>query len=168
MQVVVGRVGRAHGIRGDVTVELRTDFPERRFAAGSVLTGGDRTFTVKSAREHSRRWLVRFEEVPDRTAAEQLGGIELTADVPDNETLDGDDYFDRELIGLDVYTSGHKIGAVVGVEHLGAQDALVIAIKQREVLVPFVAALVDVDLDAGRVDVADRPGLLDPTTADEA
>lgn len=168
MDVVVGRVGRAHGIRGDVAVDLRTDFPERRFAAGNVLTGDGRTLTVKSAREHSRRWLVRFEEIADRTAAEQLAGVELTADVPDDETLDADDYFDRDLIGLDVYTRGHRIGSVVGVQHLPAQDTLLIRIREREVLVPFVAALVEVDLDAGRVDVADVPGLLDPNAAEEA
>lgn len=171
MLVVVGRIGRAHGIRGELSVDPRTDFPERRFAIGAVLQTDAGTLTVRSARRHSAkgaaRWLLTFTEVADRTAAERLGGMLLSAEVPDDEQLEDDEYFDRELIGLDVEAGGVLVGSVTGVVHSAAQDTLEVRIDGRSVLVPFVAALVEVDRAAGRVVVADRPGLLNPDAADE-
>ncbi|HWV27896.1 MAG TPA: ribosome maturation factor RimM [Aeromicrobium sp.] len=168
MQVVVGRIGRAHGIRGELSVDVRTDEPDRRFAAGQQLTGGRRTFTVESSRHHQGRLLVRFAEVTDRTAAEQLTGTLLEVDIdPDEVPEDDEEFYDHQLVGLSAVADEREVGTVVDVLHLPEQDLLVIEVDGREVLVPFVAELVpEVDLAAGRLVVTDRPGLLDPDDAE--
>jgi 16S rRNA processing protein RimM len=167
--VVVGRIGRAHGIRGDVAIEVRTDEPDRRFALNTTLIAGDRTLTVAKTRWHSGRLLASFAEVPDRTAAELLGGTVLEADVdPDELPSDEGEFYDRQLIGLAVRrTSGDVVGAITSVVHHGEQDTLVFTTGSgTEILVPFVSAIVPtVDLDNGYVVVADVPGLLDPENA---
>lgn len=174
MRVVVGRIGRAHGIRGDLSVDTRTDEPERRFAPGSSVLcrvgNVDRVLTIASARPHSGRLLVSFVEVADRTAAEQLHGVVLEVEVDPDETPEDDDaFYDRQLVGLDVVVAGVVRGTVLEVLHPPAHDSLLVAIDGRRVQVPFVEALVpEVDLDAGTVTVVDRPGLLDPDAADEA
>jgi 16S rRNA processing protein RimM len=164
VRVTVGRIGRAHGIRGDVTIDVRTDEPERRFARGAVVTTNGRALTVTDSRWHSGRLLVTFAEVPDRTAAEQLRGMVLEADIDPDERPDEDDaYYDRQLVGLDAQTTdGVLIGTVASVVHHDEQDTLIIRADGREIMVPFVAAIVPtVDLDAGHVVIADLPGLLD-------
>jgi len=88
--VVIGRIGRAHGIRGELNVDIRTDEPERRFAPGSSIICAGRTLTVASSRHHSGRLVVAFREVPDRTAAEELHGSILETEVDESE---------REAIG---------------------------------------------------------------------
>lgn len=174
IRVVVGRIGRAHGVRGEVGVEVRTDEPDRRFASGTALAVDDsgRTLVVRSARPHAGRLLVTFEGVDDRTRAEALRGCLLTADVePAERPDDPEEYYDHQLAGLSVRTpSGEPVGAVTEVLHLPAQDALAVRTEEgREVLVPFVAALVpSVDVDAGVVVVEDVPGLLDPDAAEPA
>jgi 16S rRNA processing protein RimM len=176
--VVVGRIGRPHGIRGEVTVEVRTDAPELRFAPGSVLATDPARpgpLTVAAARWHSGRLLLSVEGVRDRTAAEGLRGLVLSAEVPDDEVPDDpEEYFDHQLRGLAVVdTAGQSIGVVDDVVHLPGQDLL--AVRRdggREVLVPFVAELVpEIDPDAGRLVVDLPPGLLEldePDTADSA
>jgi 16S rRNA processing protein RimM len=167
--VVVGRIGRAHGIRGDVAVDVRTDEPERRFARGAVLTAGARTLTVATSRWHSGRLVVSFAEVSDRTAAEQLRGTMLETDVDPEELPEEDDaYYDRQLIGLEARTNdGVVIGQVTSVVHHDEQDTLIIAADGRELMIPFVSALVPaVDLLAGHLVVVDVPGLLDPASAE--
>lgn len=169
MRVVVGRIGRAHGIRGDVSVETRTDEPQRRFAPGSSVLCRDGVLTVKASRPHSGRLLVTFAEVADRTAAEQLHGALLEVDVdPDDVPEEEDAYYDHQLVGLRVIVAGTERGTVLEVLHLPAQDSLLLAVDGRRVQVPFVEALVPaVDLEAGTVTVVDQPGLLDPEAADE-
>ncbi|WP_374999635.1 ribosome maturation factor RimM [Aeromicrobium sp. CTD01-1L150] len=171
MEVVVGRVSRAHGIRGELTVQVRTDEPERRFAPGSSLSGDDGPLEVAGSRRHSGRLLVRFVGIEDRTAAEALHGQLLRAEVDPAAVPEADDeFYDHQLVGLDVRRgTGERIGVVREVTHLPAQDLLAIDVDGREVLVPFVEALVpDVDLAAGTLTVADVPGLLDPDEAEEA
>lgn len=172
VEVVVGVVGRAHGVRGDVAVDLRTDEPERRFAAGARLRVEDaaRVLTVASSRWHSGRLLVRFEELADRTAAEQARGLVLVTDVePDEPPEDEGEYYDRQLVGLDVVTTdGTAAGRVVAVLHPAGQDLLEIETPGGSRLVPFVEALVpEVDLAAGRLVVAEVPGLLTDAEPDE-
>ena len=167
--MVVGRIGRANGIRGDVAVDVRTDEPERRFARGAVLTAGARTLTVATSRWHSGRLVVSFAEVSDRTAAEQLRGTMLETDVDPEELPEEDDaYYDRQLIGLEARTDdGAVIGQVTSVVHHDEQDTLIIAADGRELMIPFVSAIVPtVDLLAGHLVVADVPGLLDPASAE--
>ncbi|SEQ15521.1 ribosome maturation factor RimM [Microlunatus flavus] len=177
VEVTVGALGRAHGIRGDVAIDLRTDEPERRFADGARLRveGSTRVLTVESSRWHSGRLLVHFVELADRTAAEGARGLVLVTDVPSDEvpTEEGE-YYDRQLLGLAVETTdGRAVGTVRDVLHPGPQDLLEITTDAGIRLVPFVEALVpEVDLAGGRIVVADVPGLLtdladEPDQADE-
>ncbi len=170
MLVVIGRIGRAHGIRGELNVQIRTDEPARRFAPGSPIICGDRTLTVEASRHHSGRLLVAFREVPDRTAAEQLHGAVLEADIdPSQSPDDPDELYDHQLVGLHVRAADETVvGMVTRVMHGPGQDALVIDAGAHEVLVPFVAALVPVvDVDAGYLQLNDVPGLLDPGAAEQ-
>jgi 16S rRNA processing protein RimM len=173
VQVIVGRIGRAHGIKGEVGIEVRTDEPDRRFGVkGTLITVSDppRTLTIEATRWHSGRLLVKFEGVPDRTAAEQLRNLEVQAEVGEDERPeDPDEFYDRDLIGLRVRTAeGEDAGEVITVVHLPSQDLLEIRRPAgNAVLVPLVAELVpSIDLTAGYVVVADRPGLLDPEGAE--
>ena len=171
MQVVVGRVSRAHGIRGELTVQVRTDEPERRFAPGSSLFADGRRLEVAGSRRHSGKLLVRFVGVDDRTAAEALHGQVLEAEVDPADAPDAEDeFYDHQLIGLSARrASGEQVGTVRAVTHLPAQDLLTLDVGGREVLVPFVEELVpEVDLETGTVIIADLPGLLDPDGAEEA
>jgi 16S rRNA processing protein RimM len=170
VRLVVARIGRAHGIRGEVTVEVRTDAPGERFVPGASLhlTGphglaGVDSVTLASVRDHNGTLLLGFEEVGDRTAAETLRGALLEADVP-AETGDPDAWYDHQLVGLRVLDpDGARLGDVVAVEHPPAQDLLVVRRPDGEQrLVPFVAALVPrVDVARGVVVVDAPPGLLD-------
>ena len=178
IEVVVGRVGRPHGLRGDVTVEVRTDEPGRRFAAGAVLRAEPprgsasplRALSVAGSRWHSGTLLVRFEELPDREAAEAARGILLFATVDDAEAPeDPDEFYAHQLVGLAAYDeNGARLGEVTGLVRGGAQDLLAVRTPDgREALVPFVKALVpEVDLAARRLVVADRPGLVAPLPED--
>jgi 16S rRNA processing protein RimM len=170
MRLVVGRIGRPHGIRGDVVVDVRTDDPGLRFAVGSVLATEPAAvgpLTIGGARWHSGRLLVSFDGVPDRNAAQELGGVLLTVESDDLEDLsDTGEYRDHQLVGLTVLTSaGERVGTVADVLHYG-QDLLVIKgdgpRQGAEILVPFVAALVpEVDLPGGRLVIDPPPGLLE-------
>lgn len=165
VEVIVGRIGRAHGIRGELTIEPRTDEPERRFRPGVTLReeGGSRRLTVAGRRWHSGRLLVRFDEVSDRNRAEEWRGVLLVAAVPVAERPAGaGEFWDRELIGLTVLTMSGAVGGVVRrVEH-GPQDLLVVQTPRGdERLVPFVEQLVPtVDLAGGTLTLADVAGLL--------
>jgi 16S rRNA processing protein RimM len=174
MQLVVGRIGRPHGIRGDVLVDVRTDDPELRFAPGSVIAtepAADGPLTIAGFRWHSGRLLLHFAGFDDRDHAEDLRGITLVVDSGDlGDTGDPDDFRDHQLIGLTVLTrAGEPVGRVTDVMHSG-QDLLVIAgegaRQGTEILVPFVAPLVpEVDVAAGRLVIDPPPGLLDPDSA---
>jgi 16S rRNA processing protein RimM len=178
IEVVIGRIGKPHGIRGEVTVEVRTDEPDRRFVVGTSVraerpSGADAPWTeltVASTRWHQSTLLVRFEELPDRTTAEAARGLLLHADVPADESPDDpDEFYDHQLVGLAAEDlDGRALGEVTAVLH-GAQDLLQVrAIDGRDALVPFVAVLVpEVDVAAGRVVIADRPGLVTPFPEDE-
>jgi len=169
MQLAVGRILRPHGIRGEVTVEVRTDDPGERFASGRVLATdppGTGPLTVESARWHSGRLLVTFAGVADRDRAESLRGAWLTVDSAQLPApADPDEFHDTDLIGLRVLTAaGEAVGTVSDVRHYG-QDLLVIEPETgggRELLVPFVAAIaVEVDVAAGRLVIDPPPGLLE-------
>lgn len=165
VDVVVGTVGRAHGLRGEVTVFSRTDLPGERFAPGrTVRTGAGRTLTVAEVRAHQGTLLLRFVETPDRSAAESLRGCELWSSVQADEVpSDDQDFYDRHLIGLAARTAdGREVGSVTAVMHLPAQDVLVLRTPAGERLIPFVEALVpEVDMAAGFLVIAPIPGLLD-------
>lgn len=174
IDVLVGRIGKPHGIRGEVTIDVRTDEPERRFAQGAVLrvelprgsASTLRSLTVASARWHQGVLLVSFEQLGDRNAAEAARGLLLHAEIPaDARPDDPEEYYHHQLVGLRVLDlDGTQIGTVRGLVPGTAQDLLAVTASDgRETLVPFVKALVpEVDLAGGLVVVADRPGLVSP------
>ncbi|HXW88064.1 MAG TPA: ribosome maturation factor RimM [Streptosporangiaceae bacterium] len=174
MQLVVGRITRPHGVRGELAVEVRTDDPDLRVAAGVVLAtepAAAGPLTVTGTRWHSGRLLVRFAGVEDRNSAEDLRGTLLVVDSGDLEDpTDPDEFRDHQLIGLRVIgPGGEQVGTVDDVLHSG-QDLLVVAGSGAragaEILIPFVSAIVsDVDLAAGLLHVDPPPGLLDPEAA---
>ncbi|MDY0114318.1 MAG: ribosome maturation factor RimM [Corynebacterium sp.] len=186
--VQIGRVIKPHGVRGEVVVDATTDDPAGRFAVGEVLVGKqagrERELTVKSMRPHQGRLLVFFDEVPDRNDAETLRGMRFFA----APVFDDDDeaYYDHELIGLRVLNVGdvdeatatarayegelpepEDIGEITGVIRNPTQRLLQVALDGdgdagREVLVPFVHALVPiVDVDNGAVVITPPDGLLE-------
>lgn len=164
VEVIVGTVGRPHGLRGEVSVTSRTDFPAERYAPGVRLrTGTGRVLTVADSRRHQGSLLVRFAEIADRAAAEEVRGADLWAAGMPAEETNGEDYHDLDLIGLAVVDpAGAPLGAVTDVRHYPAQDILVVRTPHGERMVPFVRDLVPaVDLAAGRVEVVTIPGLLD-------
>jgi 16S rRNA processing protein RimM len=168
VQLVVARVGRAHGIRGEVTVEVRTDEPEVRLGPGAVLATdppGVGPLTIETGRVHSGRLLLRFAGVHDRTGAEALRNTLLVAEVdPDESPEDPEEYYDHQLIDLDVVTrDGRAVGRVEEIAHLPAQDLLVVRRPDGgEALIPFVTEIVpEVDLSLQRMVVDPPPGLLE-------
>lgn len=172
MQLVVGRIGRAHGIKGEVTVEVRTDEPESRLGPGAVLATEPASagpLTIASGRVHSGRLLLRFEGVADRTAAEALRNTLLIAEVdPEEAPEDPDEYYDHQLVDLDVVTSdGTEVGRIAEISHLPYQDLLVVERPDgTEVMVPFVSEIVpEIDLKQQRAVITPPPGLLDEAEA---
>ncbi len=175
MELTVGRVVKAHGVSGEVVVELRTDDPAARFAPGNALRakqprgGGERSYVIESAREHGARLLVRLAGVHDRDAADALRGSLFVIDSADLPPIDeADTYYDHQLEGLNVRTTtGQEVGVVAEVVHTAAGELL--AVRRRdegEVLVPFVSAIVtSVSLDDGSgkgvVEIDPPEGLLD-------
>jgi 16S rRNA processing protein RimM len=164
MDLVVGRVVKAHGVTGEVVVEIRTDDPDIRFAPGSSLRGRpsrggpERRYVVESAREHSGRLLVRLDGVDDRNAADALRGIIFLVDSEELPPIeDPDEYYDHQLEGLQVVTiAGTPVGSVAEVLHTAAGELLSVRTEEGEVLVPFVSAIVT------SVSLADRTIEIDP------
>ena len=164
--VRVARIGKPHGIRGDVTVQLFTDEPEERFVPGAVLEGRrgrggrDGELTVARARWNKDILLLGFEEVSDRNGAEELRGTELYAE-PDAPGED-EGWYEEDLVGLAVLVDGERIGAVTGLVTGEVQDLLEVGLDSgTEALVPFVEEIVpELDLEAGTVTLDPPPGLL--------
>jgi 16S rRNA processing protein RimM len=170
-ELLVGIAVRTHGLRGELVVEVHTDSPDERFAAGSVLLARAAddapagSLTVESARAHSGRLLVKFAEVPDRTAAEAMRGTRLLVDAgalppPD----DPDEFHVHQLEGLRAeLADGTVVGTVREVVHGPGGELLVLERPELpDALVPFVRAIVPtVDLDGGRVVLTPPEGLLD-------
>ncbi|MEO8828486.1 ribosome maturation factor RimM [Lapillicoccus sp.] len=176
-ELVVARIGKPHGLLGEVTVQLHTDDPERRLVTGATFatqaqpgSGVPRTLTLRSTRVHNGTWLLAFEQIPDRTGAESLRGTQLLADVDDLQRLDDDDdegWYEDELLGLAVVTrDGRQVGTVSGLQTGTVQDLLVVALTGGgDAYLPFVEAIVpEVDVPAGRVVVAPPDGLLELNT----
>ncbi|MFW0784645.1 ribosome maturation factor RimM [Gordonia sp. CPCC 206044] len=170
MDLVVGRVVKSHGIRGELVVDVRTDDPEARFAQDVSLRGrlpkggGEKTFTVTAARQHAGRLLLSLAEVSDRTAADALRGTLFLIDSADVESGDDpDEFYDHELEGLPVSTvQGDEVGTVSSVLHLPGGEVLTVRTPDdREVLIPFVRQIVPV-VTRERIEVDPPDGLLDP------
>ncbi|MDF0531246.1 ribosome maturation factor RimM [Tsukamurella sp. 8F] len=172
MELVIGRVVKSHGIRGEVVVEVRTDSPDLRFFDGAVLTGrrpredSVAQYTVTASREHSGRLLLTLAEVSDRTAADAIRGTLFVIDSSEVEPSDDpDEFYDHELEGLEVrLADGTVVGTVGEVLHPPGGELLSVrAADRREILVPFVKAIVPVvDVAAGIIEIDPPEGLLDP------
>lgn len=173
MELVVGRVVKSHGVRGELVVEVRTDSPEQRFAPGSRLVGrtgrgrtsADREVVIEAARSHSGRLLVRLDGIRDRDSADAVRGMLL---IVDSDSLpapdDPDEFHDHQLVGLRALdTAGVVLGEVTEITHTPAGELLGVRLEDgTDALVPFVTEMVpEVDLDAGTCVIDPPEGLLD-------
>ncbi|WP_329380944.1 ribosome maturation factor RimM [Streptomyces sp. NBC_01716] len=168
MQLVVARIGRAHGIKGEVTVEVRTDEPELRLGPGAVLATEPASagpLTIETGRVHSGRLLLRFAGVSDRTGAEALRNTLLIAEVdPQDMPEDPDEYYDHQLMDLDVVLAdGTEVGRITEITHLPSQDLFIVERPNgTEVMIPFVEEIVtEIDLAEQKAVIDPPPGLID-------
>ncbi|TRW45162.1 ribosome maturation factor RimM [Georgenia yuyongxinii] len=176
MLLTVAIIGGPHGLKGEVRLDLRTDDPQRRLAEGSVLEtepADAGPLTVVRARRSAEATYVIFDEARDRTAAESLRGVRLVVESDEDEDDDDEGWYPHQLVGLRaVHVDGRELGTVADLEHLPAQDVLVITEPDgAEARVPFVAELVPaVDPDAGTVTLDPPRGLFaaDPADDDES
>jgi 16S rRNA processing protein RimM len=170
LELTVGRVVKAHGVTGEIVVEVRTDDPEARFAPGAVLRAKasdhrERDYVVQASRPHGNRLLVRLAGVAGRDAADALRGSLFVIDSGDLPPIDEPDtYYDHQLEGLLVRTTaGSDLGTIAEVLHTAAGELLAVNRGQAgELLVPFVSAIVtSVSLDSGIVEIDPPEGLLE-------
>ncbi|MFI8594902.1 ribosome maturation factor RimM [Microbacterium sp. NPDC078428] len=170
-QLRVGRLVKAHGLKGALKLELYTDDPGGRFTPGATFTlqvpesspWHGKPLTVREFRWMNGHPVAFFEGVDDRNAAEALVRAILWIDADATaEPSEPDAWYDHQLTGLDVVRDGVSVGRVIRVEHLPAQDLLIVKAGEREIMVPFVGAIVpEVDVDAGRVVVTPPAGLFE-------
>ena len=179
-QLRVGRLVKAHGLKGALKLELYTDDPARRFVPGAAFTlqvpeaspWHGKTITVREHRVMNGSSVVFFEGVEDRNAAEELVKAILWIDQDEAEEPEDDAWYDHQLTGLDVVRDDVVVGRVIRVEHLPAQDLLIVRPASgsgSEIMVPFVSAIVPtVDIAAGRIIVTPPAGLFEELAEDEA
>jgi 16S rRNA processing protein RimM len=170
-QVRVGRLTKAHGLKGALKVELYTDDPARRFVPGATFTlqvpasspWHGRTLELAELKWYNAHAVAFFKDVPDRTAAETLVKAILWVDQDPTEVTDEEDaWFDHQLIGLRVLRDGAEVGTLTQIDHLPAQDLLTVTTPTGDVLVPFVKAIVTaVDVAAGTITVNPPLGLFE-------
>jgi 16S rRNA processing protein RimM len=174
----VGRLLKAHGLKGAIKLELYTDSPNERFAPGSVLklqvpeesSWFGKTLTVRELRLYHNAPVVFFEGVEDRSVAETLVKAILLIERDNSELpVEPDAWYDHQLVGLAVYRSGAHIGKITRVDHLPAQDLLVIESEGKELLLPFVKAFVpSVDVKNNRLEITPPGGLFEELEEQDA
>jgi len=171
--VRIARIGRPHGIRGEVTVQVFTDEPETRFAPGEVLevrdapAGVPKRLTVTGARWNKQILVVAFAECPDRSTAEAWRDVQLYG-VP-LEAVEDDEWYEDDLMGLEVRVDGRRVGEVTALITGTVQDLLQVALDgvDTPALIPFVEEIVpEVDVEAGTVTLTPPPGLLELATGE--
>jgi 16S rRNA processing protein RimM len=177
-QLRVGRLTKAHGLKGAIKLELYTDEPERRFVPGAVFTLQVPTGSVwhgKTLQLDELKWynghpVAFFKDVPDRTVAESLVKAILWVDHdPAEPSTDENAWYDHQLVGLSVLRDGAVVGTVSAIDHFPAQDLLTVTTASGEVLVPFVTAIVPtVDIEAGTLTVTPPPGLFEEVDLDDS
>ena len=169
-QLRVGRLTKAHGLKGALKLELYTDDPERRFVPGASFSlqvpeaspWHGKRLELAELRWYNGQPVGFFAGVTDRTAAESLVKAILWVDQDPDEPAEPDAWYDHQLVGLDVVRDNETVGVIDRLEHLPAQDLLVVRIDDREVLVPFVRAIVpEVDVEQHRVVVTPPEGLFE-------
>ncbi len=174
-QLRVGRLVKAHGLKGAFKLELYTDDPDGRFVPGATFTlqvpesspWHGKTVTVREFRWMNSHPVVFLEGVDDRNAADELVRAILWIDQDtDEESTEDDAWYDHQLVGLDVVRDGEVVGRIARVDHFPAQDLLIVKAGEREIMVPFVAAIVpEVDVRAGRVIITPPAGLFEEIEA---
>lgn len=181
-QLRVGRLVKAHGLKGALKLELYTDDPDGRFVPGAVFTlqvpesspWHGKTVTVREFRWMNSHPVVFFEDIEDRESADSIVRAILWIDQDvSGAVVEEDAWYDHQLVGLEVIRDGVRVGRIIRVDHLPAQDLLIVApdAGDREILVPFVAAIVpEVNPLAGHIVVTPPPGLFEelPAEPDEA
>lgn len=163
MQLVVGRIGRAHGVQGEATIEVRTDDPDIRFAVGQTVTLEDgRSLKISGNRWHNQILLLSFSGIKDRNQVEELRDQLLYAEVDTNSTEPGEYHF-QQLIGSQVLLpDGGNLGLVSEVVQLPGQDLLSVASQKGEVLIPMVKQIIiSIDVDKKLIKINPPEGLLD-------
>jgi 16S rRNA processing protein RimM len=178
-QLRVGRLVKAHGLKGAIKLELYTDDPEGRFVPGATFTlqvpesspWHGKPLTVREFKWMNSHPVAFFEGVDDRDAAEGLIRAILWVDEDIQASpAEEDAWFDHQLVGLDVVRDGQTVGKVARVDHFPSQDLLIVKVRDEEILVPFVKAIVpEVDIAGGRVIVTPPAGLFEeiPDEADD-
>jgi 16S rRNA processing protein RimM len=173
MDVVVGRLGRPHGVHGEISVEVRTDDPEKRFAIGAKVTlkDADKELTIVATRWHLDRMLITFAEVTDRNQADEVKGKTITVSVIEEEiSTKTNEFYEFQLVGLPVFdTEAKELGEVKEVLPGTAQSLIVVKTAKGEVLVPFVNQIVPkVDLENKKIIMNPPVGLFDEENAEDA
>ncbi|MCF8547062.1 MAG: ribosome maturation factor RimM [Microbacteriaceae bacterium] len=173
----VGRLLKAHGLKGAIKLELYTDDPALRFVPGSVYTlqvpdespWVGKTITLKELKWYNDQAVVFLDGIDDRDAAESLVKAILWVDEDqDSRPVEEDAWYDYQLIGLTVRRNGHAVGTISRVDHFPSQDLLIVDTGDAEVLVPFVKAIVTgVDIEAGTMDIDPPIGLFEDPVDDE-
>jgi 16S rRNA processing protein RimM len=178
-QLRVGRLVKAHGLKGALKLELYTDDPDGRFVPGATFTlqvpesspWHGKPLTVREFRWMNSHPVAFFEGVDDRTAAEELVRAILWIDQDaETTTVEDNAWYDHQLVGLDVVREGAVVGRVIRVDHFPAQDLLIVRPtgSDAEILVPFVSAIVpEVDIAAGRLVVTPPAGLFEDLPGDD-
>ena len=169
MLLVVGRIGRAHGVLGEATIEVRTDLPHERFFDGARFEtdpASNGPLTIESVRDHNGILLLKFLEIADRTAIEKVRDTLLLADVDMSEEHadeNEDEYHVQQLIGSNVVLeSGESVGELTDILNLPGQDVLAIMGKNGEILIPFIEEFVPtIDLESKTITVVPPIGLLE-------
>ncbi|MGP0224279.1 MULTISPECIES: ribosome maturation factor RimM [unclassified Paenarthrobacter] len=166
MQLQVARVGKPHGIRGEVTVQVLTDAPSERFVAGTEFLVEPATagpLTIRSARWNKDILLLGFEEVPDRNGAELIRGAKLFIETDDLDEVDDEGWYEHELVGLEARVGNQAVGRIAALNTMPAQDLLVVETPGgKEILIPFVDEIVpEVNVDGGYVLITPPAGLFE-------
>ena len=165
MQLVVGRIGRAHGVLGEATIDVQTDDPDLRFKVGSKLTlDSGQELTIKSSRWHNQILLLGFEGVNDRNQIEALRDQLISSQV-DPSALAPGEYHYQQLIGCQVYLQNNElVGQVSEVVKLPGQDLLSVDKNGSQVLIPMVKQIIiSIDVLEKKIVVNPPEGLLDVT-----
>ncbi|TQJ60704.1 16S rRNA processing protein RimM [Arthrobacter sp. SLBN-83] len=173
MQLQVARIGKPHGIRGEVTVQVLTDAPEDRFVPGTefvVEPAASGPLTVSSARWNKDILLLGFEEVADRNRAETLRGAKLFIETDELDEDDDEGWYEHELVGLEARVGSQVVGKVTALNTMPVQDLLMVTTPGgEEILIPFVEQIVpEVNVGEGYILLTPPDGLFELNSDDAA
>lgn len=163
-KIIVGKINKPHGVRGELSVTPETDFVEERFIPGKKFyinyQGQEEEYILKSIRPHQKRYLLKFEDIENVNEVDHLRNANLLIDYDELHELENDEYYFIDLIGLDVYVEDNMIGVVGDVVEMPAHPVLVIETDERDIMVPCVDQFIkDVNLDKKTISIDWLEGL---------